>query len=398
MRRTTPLPERTHPEVLAAFPWLRQSTLAEFDSCRLSARWSIEGAEFDNAAQARGTLFHRFAAEVLRTLWRTGNTSIPTEEAMQILYETIEQRDVPDGEVVWCPARERRLLRILALRFASYPFRMERLWEVERRLTTTIEYVHHETGELVQRVITGQPDALLGDPPNGAVVLDWKTTRQAPAKGDDDDHHDDPEHVSYLGYFQQRAYGLLVLRNYPGVDRVTLREFYVLPGEPRYATVYRQDEEHLVRELSSLAGLLDRALEGGRKSPIWQPSPGKHCDLCPRPNHCPIEADVRAQVGDMSGGAGIGSRKDAERLAGDYVVAKTVGKKLHEALKSHVDVHGPIAVKSGKGRAELRWKVNKGGGRSFGLHVPDPSAQEPEDDPRLEEAFARAAERARAGA
>lgn len=402
--RSKPLPVRSHEEVLAAYPALRQSRLASFDSCRLLARFEIEGVQFSNAAQARGVLFHRYAGEVLRTLKRTGETKIATEDALAILYEVVEQRQrwneatggfeaIPDAEVVWCPAPERRLLRILALKFAGYPFRMERLWSVERRLTTTVRYVHHATGEQIERVITGQPDAVLGDPPDGAVILDWKTARQPPPKGDQGDHHDDPEHVSYMGYFQQRAYGLLVLRNYPGVQKVTLREFYVLPGEARYATVYRSDEEHLERELGALAGLVDRALEGGHKSKLWQPTPGKHCGLCPRPSSCPIEADVRAHVGDGSKGGGIASKAHAAKLAGEYVVAKEVAANLHGALRAWVDVHGPIGVKSSKGRAELRWKSQRNG-RVFGLHVPDPSAVEPVDD-RIEDAFAEAAERAR---
>src|SRR5215207_2626457 len=120
--RSKPLPRRTRAEVLDALPTIRQSILASFDDCRLKTRWNLEGVAFSNPAQARGLLFHRYMAEVLRTLWRTGNVSIPTEEAMVILYEVVAQRDVPDEEVVWLPAVERRILRKCAIA-AVYDFK-----------------------------------------------------------------------------------------------------------------------------------------------------------------------------------------------------------------------------------------------------------------------------------
>lgn len=400
MARSTPLPERSHEEVLAAFPALRQSLLGDFDSCRLSARWGIEGVEYDNAAQARGVLFHRFAAEVLRTLRATGEQRIPQEEALVILYEVCAQRDVPDADVVWCPAIERRLLRIAALKLVTdNSFRMDRLIDVERRLFATVRYPHPETGEVIERTVTGQPDALIADPPEGAVVLDWKTTRQPPPKGPADEHWDDAEHVSYLGYFQQRVYALLVFANYPAVQRVRLREFYPLAGEARYATLYRSDLEHVERELGVLAEVLDRALMGGHRSPLWGASPGKHCSYCPRPNHCPIATEVRALDSGQQEWArgGISTQRQADELAADYMVAKRIVDGLAPALKAWVDTRQPegIAVKSGKGRAVLRWKDQRGGRRVFGVAVPDVSDRGPAD-PSLESAFSAAAERVKA--
>lgn len=410
MRRSRHLPVRTRDEVLAAFPAHRQSTLASFDSCRLMTRWDMEGVAFDNAAQARGILFHRVAAEILRTMWRTGEAEIPTEEAMAILYEISAQRDVPDEDVVWLPSGERKVLRACVLGLVyDYESRKPRrfnvgtLMAVEERLNAPIRYDGPDGG-VVERLLTGQPDALFAMEPDGIRVFDWKTTRQPPAAGPDrsdpdrGDHHDDAEHVSYMGYFQQRTYAFLILSQprYRHINRVELREMYPLAGESRYATVYRHDLEHVERELSTLIEHLDRALMGGHRSPMWKPSPGKHCGYCPRPTHCPIEADVRA-FGNGGGkhSGGIASKAQAQRLAGEYVVADRVRKVLHEALKAYVDVHGEdLEVKSAKGRAALGWKVN-GRGRRFGMFVPSESSRGP-DDPDLAAAFDEARERVKA--
>lgn len=389
MPRRRTLPARTPAEVLEAFPHLRQSLLADFDSCRLMTRFGLEVADFNTPAQARGILFHRFAAEVLRTLRRTGEVMIPVQEALAVLREVVAQRDVPDHEVVTVPAGERRLLRIAAIKFAhENEFRMDRLIDVERRLYARLP-VQDAEGNRVDRIVTGQPDALIADPPDGAVVLDWKTTLQPPARYSGEQEDPGPSGVSYLGYFQQRMYALLVMHNYSAVQRVTLREFYVLKSEARTATVHRADLEHVEDELAALAEQLDRALAAGGESQLWHPQPGKHCSYCPRPQSCPIEADVRAREG------GIATRAEAARAAAEYVVAGQVKTVLHDALKPWVESYGPISVKSSKGRYQVRWKTNKGGGRTFGVHVPEASDRGPAD-PDLEAAFREAAERKRA--
>jgi hypothetical protein len=374
--------------VAEAFPHLRQSLLADFDSCRLMTRFGLEGNPHANAAQARGIIFHRFAAEVLRTLRKTGEVCIPVEEALQVLYEVAAQRDVPDDEVVTVPAAERRLLRIAVIKFANEnEFRMDRLIDVERRLFATVRYPGPD-GATVEREVTGQPDALVADPPDGAVVLDWKTTPRPPARYDGDSW-DTPQGVSYMGYFQQRVYAFLVMSNYPAVQRVTLREFYPLAGEARVATVSTSQMEHLERELAVLAEELDRALAAGGSSPLWHPSPGRHCSYCPRPGSCPLEPEER-------GVGAIASAAQAERWAAEYVVADRVRAHRRDALKAWVEVHGPVEVKSGKGRYEMRFR--DGGGRgAFGMHVPLASDRGPED-PDLAAAFEEAAKRRREAA
>jgi hypothetical protein len=417
MARSRPLPVRTRDEVLAAFPTLRQSLLASFDDCRLKTRWNIEGVEFDSPAQARGQLFHKVAAEILRTLWRTGNTSMPTEEAMAVLYEVIAQRDVPDRDVVWLPAKERRILRrcVIAL-VHDYgtdrprEFEMTRLIAVEGTsveggdpLRIPLEYPASEpcancatlradgvgpehrcpycngsgwvqTGGMVERIATGRPDAVLAVPPDGLEILDWKTDRQPPPKGEEnDEHRDDAEHVSYQGYFQQRTYGVGALRRWPHVKWVRLREFYVLAGEARWATIHREHMEHIERELAAEVELLDRALMGGHRSELWAPTPGHHCRYCPRPAQCPIPRRERGE------GAIGSSREVAAQYGAEAVVAQTIYKEHVKALKPHVNEFGPVDVRHAKGRLQWRWKVGSTGKRTFGLHVPEASDRGPED-------------------
>jgi hypothetical protein len=254
-------------------------------------------------------------------------------------------------------------------------------------------------GVMVERVVTGQPDALIWDPPDGMIVLDWKFSWGVPPRGKDDDHVDDPAHVSYMGYFQQRMYALLVMKGmrigetspaYPAVDRVVLREFYPLRTEARWGSVLRTDLEHVENEITTLAELLDRGLMGGSKGKLWQPSPGKHCAFCDAPNRCPLTADTKMLNG------GIGTIADADRYAREWIVVKRLDTVLRAATKAWVDARGPIYGRSDKGRWALRWSGPKGH-RSFGFTVPDESDRGPKD-PNLEAVFKDVARRAKKAA
>lgn len=396
VRKRFILPPRTRDELQEDFPAYRQSLLSDADTCMLATKWRLERdgvaaseRQWDSAEAARGVLYHRWAAEVLRTLWRTGNTQMPVTEGLELLYEVCRQRDVEDSEVVFIPARERRMLRMLVVvtlwnksTGQLRPFNMARMLDVERRLFAQVSYPRPEGGDPVRRVITGQPDAVLADPPDGIVVLDWKTTPKAPAEAaPDDDGHDDPARVSYEGYFQQRVYALLVFANVPSAKRVTLREFYPLEnggrGASREAVILREDIERIHADLALDVELLDRALMGGSDSAMWKPQPGRHCRYCPRPGSCPIDHEARGMDGEGS----LSSMAAAERYAAEMVVAKRVYDHRRGALKAYHDDTGHlIPVKDAKARYVLGWTPNKtGGGRSFRLHVPTKSDRGPED-------------------
>jgi hypothetical protein len=374
-----PLPAATIAEVIARWPYYRQSLLAKMDNCPLSARFDLEARPYTNHAQARGIVFHRYAAEVLRTLRRTGNSSIPEEEAMQILYEVSRQRDLAPEDRVTVPARERRLLRICALSLANVPLHMDRLVAVEDRLFADVGYALPGGGS-VTRQISGQPDALLADPPHGAIVLDWKTAPSAPAAGDQPHWTGDHLHVSYEGYFQQRFYALLVMRNYPAVQQVILREYYVLPRETREAVVPREALEHIEHELSLIVEALDCALGEGRDSPLWHPSPGLHCGYCAKPTSCPLDEEVKLHE------KAITSATQAGKVAAMVAVIDRIRESALPAMKAwHERTGHPIAVKDAKGRHEWRWSTDSKGKRRFKLCTPDRSVQV--EDQNLERAL-----------
>jgi hypothetical protein len=455
--RRKPLPPRSLEEVLEAYPRLRQSTMGDYDNCRLSALFDLEGYPFNTAEQARGIIFHRYAGKVMRTLWETGNSSMPVSEALPIFYEACAQRDVPDRDLVWVPSVERRLLRIAAVMLVwnpvegkPRPFGMERLIPdgIELRLDAPVRYpasrecaacrgskvemdvtVSAElggepvvradtfdctrcggwgrelTGATVERTVTGQLDLLLADPPDGVVVLDWKTTRKAPPRYEGE-HRDERGRVdggkvdaglSYLGYWQQRTYGLLVLRNMP-VGRVTMREVYPLDCddcgnmEVRTSTIVRDDLREIEEELATVAELLDRGLMGGSGSEVWDAQPGVHCRFCRSPSRCPIEPEARGE-------GRITSKAEAARVGAETIVAQQVLDYGKKSLKPWVEVYGPVPAKWAKGRQEWRFKPSASGrGRgTFGVFVPAGSDRGPED-PAVAGAFAEVRERKREAA
>ncbi len=360
--------------VLAERPTLRQSLLGAADNCMLGGLFSILHEQgWSSHAQARGIVFHRFAAEVLRTLKREGERQMPTEEGMVILREALAQRDVPPEDVVRVPSREQRDLRIDALKFLTdWEWDPRIVMDVERRLFATVRY-EAEDGREIERTLTGQLDVLLADPPDGAIVCDWKTGWYVPPETPEDRPDADADHLSYRGWFQQRFYGWLVLRNFPAVQTVTFREVYPRRGEVRNATLRRTDLEHVEHELADLAFQLDRALAGGtdpKTNPLWRPSPGRHCSWCSKPAACPIEREAR-------GRGAVTDEEAAKRYAAEFVVADRVRKHRAEALKAWVDVFGPVEVKSSKGRYVMGWKETDRG-RRFGVYVPEESDRGPE--------------------
>jgi hypothetical protein len=379
---TGTLPTRTLEEIVEVFPAYRQSLLGEVDNCALSALFDLQGYPYTTAEQARGIIFHRFAAEMLRTLSASGETQMPHEEVMRILYEASAQRDVPPQARVVVPARQRRMLLIAALALADIRLDMSRLISVEERLFTTVRYDGPDGP--VERLISGQADALLADPPNGGGCLDWKTAPSAPAKGEQPHWTGDHLHVSYEGYWQQRFYALLIMDNYPMMDYVKFREYYPIPRESREALIPREALEHIRQEITLVVEFLDRALMGGSEAGEWRPSPGKHCAWCRRPQDCPIERSARATRG------GVTDADQAAKIGAETVLAKTVYDEGREAMKAWYDATGEaIPVKDAKGRFEWRWSKDSSGRRKFGMFVPEVSDRGPGDE-MLAQAFAEA--------
>src|SRR5919106_2391273 len=174
-------------ETLALYASLRQSLLAKFDDCALSALFELRYAKgWNTHPQARGQAFHRFAAECLRTLRATGEISIPQQEALEILYEVLLQRDVPLEDRIRVPLREIALLRMAVIKFATdNEFTINRILDIERQLRTVVSYPAAD-GSTVERELTGTLDVLMSDPRveggAGALVIDWKDAQPLDAK------------------------------------------------------------------------------------------------------------------------------------------------------------------------------------------------------------------------
>lgn len=415
------------------YPAVRQSVLAKYDDCPLSCLFDLRhGGGWSTHPQAGGTIFHRFAAEYLRTLQREKppERQIPVAETFEILYEVVRQKDVPLHERVRVPTRDMPKLHIAVKKFCTdNRFSYEKIVDVERRLFAPIRYDRPEGGS-VERTLTGQLDVLLFESRNEvptAVVIDWKHTWQPPPerRGTGEEDRNADRRLSYEGYFQQRFYAYLVFMTYPSIQAVELREFYPLRGKVRKATITRQALEHVERELSMLIEAFDESIAAGThrwigeaayealpepRPPIikrnggavyvevagrqvygdaWPALPGKHCGFCAKPGACPIEKESRED-------GAIETPEQAERYAAERQVAKRVYDHRTKALKAHIGTSGnPVPIKDSKGRRMVGWTLNPDGSRNFGEFVPDESDRGPRD-PRLEHAMRESVEEARA--
>ena len=357
MSTVTDAPPVPYPKALERHPTLRQSLLAQFDRCGLTTKFSIEHERaWSSHDQARGQLFHRVAAKCLETMAEHEENTIPPGEALAILDEVLRQDDVdrwcpkcggtlePGGkrhmrcvacgeerwsELVAVPQEQIQDLRMSVKKWAhDNEFNIANLASIEERLEKPIAYPS-DFGP-VERILTGQLDALFYEGRERGVVLDWKDTWALPPQTE----------VSFTGYFQQRFYGLLVFHSYPKLREVTLREFYVRYSEAREATLHRDQVPDVETELAALAERFDRAVETG----IFTPSPGKHCTWCIKPHECPIIPAGRVE-------GAINSPEEARRVAGEITVAKAVIEKRTKALKSWANRHGDTPVSDAKGNA-----------------------------------------------
>lgn len=387
-------------EVALRFPTVRQSLLASFDDCALSALFKIKYENgWSTHPQARGTIFHRVAAECLRTMQLTDSEFIPIGSALAILEEALEQKDVPPEDIVRLPLRQLPELEMAVRKFAKdNSFTIRNIRGVERKLEYPVRYPDPDTGELIERVVTGTIDALIDRPPDEAIVLDWKDTWALPPERHED--ADDPG-VSYHGYFQQMLYGWLVMKTYPAVQAVTLREFYVRRTKARPARVTRADLDRMEERIVRLVKAFDSAVAAGLPPvPLrletlvdhghWKPSPGKHCHWCVKKRRCPLDDDYK--------GGDLNTPEDAKRLAAVRVQARAIDKDLTTQLHSYADLHGDIPIKSAKGRRVLGHRQLKSGKTRFEEYTPE-EADRPGDQevyaPNLEDAMKSATERAR---
>lgn len=356
-----------YPKALEAFPTVRQSMLSSFDRCGKMTQFDLLYRRgWDAHHQARGVVFHRVAARCLREMAILGETSIEVDVALAVLHEVLRQDDIdrqcpdcfsmnirpgisPDGnrlcgdcgqtfetELTNIPMSEIKDLYWTTIKWANEnEFDVANLYSTEERYRAPLAYTNRLGGPGVERVLTGQLDALfLYEHEGRAVVLDWKDTWALPG----------PTEVSFGGYFQQRFYGWLVMKNFKQIESVTLREFYERYSEGREATVFASQLDDIEDELAALAERFDRAYE----EDVWRPSPGKHCSFCVAPTKCPI-----LKEGRMEGR--IVDEADARSKAGQLVVVEEIKKNLTSSLKAFADASssGEIPVRTSKGKAVM---------------------------------------------
>lgn len=357
-------------------PTVRQSLLSSFDDCHLSALFEMRyGNGWHTHPQARGVIFHRTAAHCLRVMREQGENRIPTGVALELLEEELRQRDLAPGEpIVTVPERELPDLEMAVRQFSKLKFTIRNLIAVEERITQPLKYVTAD-GERVERWLSGAPDCLIAAPPDGAVIIDWKATWALPPERDE---NDEKPGISYYGYFQQRFYAWLVMRAFPSVKKVTLREFYIYRKAPRPATIYRADLERIEEKLAAKVELLDRALMQGDPGAIkgdlrnWEPSPGKHCAHCLKPGACPIENEAR-------GDGAVTSPAMAERYAAERATAKAVMDHRTGALKPWCENHNAVVpLKNSKGRRVIGYRTLSNGKPRFEEFTPSDSDRGPD--------------------
>jgi hypothetical protein len=352
-----------YPKALRLFPEVRQSLLASFDNCALTTFFDFKYRHgWSHSYQARGEMFHRFAARALSTMASLGEERIPVGEALEILHEVLRQEDI-DRHCPHCGSpRIRKGLTRQGLRLClacrkhfetewivvpegmvaelywvvkkwahDNTFSVSKLVEVETKLRAQVVYPNPHGGS-VERTITGTADALMldGEANEHAIVLDWKDMWRLPPETE----------IGFGGYFQQRFYAYLIFANFPWVNRVTLREFYVRYSQPREATLWRHEVEGDIRaEIAALLMRFDRTVEES----LWVPSPGHHCGFCAAPQHCTIFPEAR-ESGRITNAA------EAAQAAAELVVTKAISKQLRGQLEAWCRMHGEVPVRDAKGR------------------------------------------------
>ncbi len=384
----------------------RQSLLRSFEVCPRRALHDLllpGDLSVGNVGSSAdlGSAAHAVFGEIMATLKREGHSidqnghpvttdQLSTQEGIEVMYETIAA-----GEWV-LPAEDRATLRGFVLSFCSSPryrFDPGRIIALERRLSLDLL-----CPDGVTRTLTGQPDVVLSDPPDGLVVVDWKTGQGQPptprprckhcGEGVTHPNHkrdgnctftppadDEPivgrAYLSDGGTYQLDIYGLLVLKGVgedgyqlaPRAQRVTLREAWMRFGERREATLGRDELEHVEREIALQMMLLDRAIDEGPESgtKLTNPRPGKQCvRACPVSLSCPIPHDQRGE-------GSITSPDEADRKAKEWVKAKADDVALRAQLKAWHESTGHCPD-VGDGQV-VRWEGEKGK-RNFGPHPP----------------------------
>jgi RecB family exonuclease len=335
---------------------LRQSLLSGFEQCGRRTLAALQtnsdwATGYTEVSADLGTAMHAFAYQYLRTLRRTGEPNMAFSEAAEILAEVYVKLDFV------LPTAEREELHWLARGFCHFKWNAKRILAAEKRLM--IE-VYGEDG--IGRTITGQPDLIEADPPEGIEIVDYKSGRGRPPspRGQKDaEYAEGKQYLSARGHFQLDTYGAMALEHYKMAEYVKLKELHLRSGQVREAKLYRSELPRVLRELGHHAQMLDRAVKEGPTSKLFDPRAGGHCARqCPVSTSCPIPREQR----------GIGAIDSDERMdeaAAAFVVSHAQAELLRKQMKERFEATGrPGKLADGR---EVRYYQNGSGGRSFGV-------------------------------
>lgn len=334
---------------------VRQSTLRNFSQCSLATSWTLEDeGDYSSEEAVLGTVAHGVLERILSDLKRTGQERIDFDRALTLMGQAATDPAMP---VLGSEALA--TLKILTLQVAKMEWSATHVVALEDRLWADVPC---PDGEL--RRVTGQPDFVMrSDQPGEAIVGDLKTgqAKPPPAPRDDDWTKDQGRpYLSERGLFQLDLNGLLVMRKWPGIHTVILREWHLRHGVTREAWLTRDELPEVERRVGILLQNFWQMRTGTRKP---EARAGGHCrGMCPNPLACPIPpAERRSTI------AGNGELVDDERaaeLAQVYVAVAAQKDRLTAPLKAWCDGGRDIPVPGGF----VGWLSNGGARRSFGVH------------------------------
>lgn len=284
---------------------VRQSFAALYERCHLAAKLGEETADQSTAAQARGTISHRFMHRVVADCVERQESSYDPALAKELMADLIAR----SGLAV--PVDEYETLMGLAWKVAA-----ERSFAVEH----VVDLEENYTAELGAVTVTGRPDYLAIEG-REATIRDYKTSFAV-----------DPE-ADVGGTFQGRWYAWLVFQAWPQVVTVRVVLDYVRWGTEREAVFERESLDDLERYVVTVLEQIERSHDTGE----WPASPGHWCAICPAPDRCPIPFSER----------GDGAAEDAavaQAYAAQVVTMEELLKRRKKALRAYVSEHEPIRV------------------------------------------------------
>ena len=380
------LPDHPIPleEVIRRWPAIRQSDLAWFNNCELGSYFNMKFANgYSTTPQARGTIEHRVIAAAIREMQRTDNEGVSPEVAKAIMWEKLRQHGIPREERVRVPIAEIPVIEAAVGKWAwDTRLSIRDVLDTERRLYGTLSY-RAESGERIDRTISGQLDVMMQEGQDELLVLDYKGSLSAPVQRDQDEN-EDGKGLSPEGFLQQRVYSILGLQNFASLKAVVTREVYHRITKMRPARMTRAQLPRAEELVALVVEDFDAALASGppRKLTLdaledhgfWRPSPGpSHCRMCPGRRFCPVSDEVTV--------GGITSPKMAKRLADTRTVIRETDKAIKPHLESWVHKHGPIPLKAAKEKRVLGFRPIANGKTRFEDWAPSSEDYRPPEQP-----------------